>query len=107
MQDFVLDLPVLEVKRYETVRSLGLASVCLLMTVYVLSLSVRSEILHGMIHSVQKQKQSVFKYVFKPDSARLLFIRLSQVIQAGGERDVDAEMKTTCTIRRLLQSSKL
>ena len=40
--------------RYETVRSQGLVSVCLLMKARVLSLSVRSEILPGMIHSVQK-----------------------------------------------------
>lgn len=41
-------------------RSQGLVSVCLLMKARVLSLSVRSEILPGMIHSVQKnikQKQ--------------------------------------------------
>lgn len=35
-------------------RSQGLVSVCLLMKARVLSLSVRSEILPGMIHSVQK-----------------------------------------------------
>ena len=44
--------------RYETVRSQGLVSVCLLMKARVLSLSVRSEILPGMTHSVQKKHKT-------------------------------------------------
>lgn len=58
--------------RYETVRSQGLVSVCLLMKARVLSLSVRSEILPGMIHSVQKnikqKKNSEFEGVLRYSS---------------------------------------
>lgn len=55
-------------------RSQGLVSVCLLMKARVLSLSVRSEILPGMIHSVQKnikqkqKKNSEFEGVLRYSS---------------------------------------